>query len=321
MTTIAWHLARLGLGITLLALVAACAEDNGTLSQNTGGASVSAADKQPVTSPARLADIGVDTFLVTDYVTGDFQRVDKTTLRTIKNFNLAGQATGIAWHDGHFFVGNKATRSVDVFGSQGKRLYQLGGRTGEFASVNDLAIGMTVTGNIVYVLDTRTAVVRLFAVDGTDTGATIGAGILKRPTALTFDPENGNLLISDFGDPATGIQPAIRIFDSSGNQINVIWGAVNSGGMMGGTVSNFSTPQGLCVDDGYVFVVDALAGEVQMFRLADKARVKVLGTLGIGDGQLRYPLDVMVDAVTKDVFVADNGNRRITVFRAGGVLP
>jgi len=64
-----------------------------------------------------------------------------------------------------------------------------------------------------------------------------------------------------------------------------------------------------------------LAGEVQMFRLADKKQVKVLGALGTGDGQLRYPLDVVVDTVTKDVFVADNGNRRITVFRAGGVLP
>jgi len=293
---------RLGIGLALL-LVVACARDDAPPSQNSGAAVISA--------PARLAEVDAETFLVTDYYTGAVHLVDKSTLQPRKSLHLSGQATGVALLNGRYFVGNKATRSVDVLDNQGQLLYHLGGHTGEFSSVNDLAVDPDVAAGIVYVLDTKSALVRIFSVDGTDTGTSIGAGTLKQPTALTLDPDSGNLLVSDFGDPSTSVPPAILIFSPSGVQLDVIAGGK----------TRFSTPQGLFVDGGYVFLVDALAGEVQMFRLADKTRVKVIGSLGTGEGELRYPLDVIIDAITKDVFVADNGNRRITVYRAGGAPP
>ena len=86
----------------------------------------------------------------------------------------------------------------------------------------------------------------------------------------------------------------------------------------------FSTPQGLSVDSGNnVFLVDALTGKVLMFNL-DTSRdvpLKTLGSVGSELGELFYPLDVVVDETTKDVFVADYRNGRITVFTGGGALP
>ena len=99
---------------------------------------------------------------MTEHTAGVFHFVDKGTLRPQKSLRLAGQASGIAQANGRFFVANRATRSVDVLDARGRLLYHLGGRTGEFSSVNDLAVDTDVAGGIVYVLDTKAAMVRLF---------------------------------------------------------------------------------------------------------------------------------------------------------------
>ena len=49
--------------------------------------------------------------------------------------------------------------------------------------------------------------------------------------------------------------------------------------------------------------------------------VKNIGERGTDIGQLFYPLDVFVDDVSKDVFVTDNRNGRVTVFRSEGAMP
>ena len=92
---------------------------------------------------------------------------------------------------------------------------------------------------------------------------------------------------------------------------------------MGGSTSYsaiFSTPQGLWVtSSNQLFVADALSGQIKIFNLINKEAGVPLGSLGINEGELHYPLDVLVDEATNDVYVADNQNGRITVFVGGGV--
>lgn len=280
-------------------------------------------DRLSITSPVRLAAYNDSAILVSDYNTNKVLIVDKATLRPLAGFNLFRNPSGVAFSEDTFFVGNQSTGSVDVFDATSKFLYYLGGNPGEFLQVNDLAVDAT-TG-IVYVLDTKAAVIRLYNIDGTYTGRQIGAGTLKQPTAMTLNIETGRLFVSDFGDLSTGVLPAIRIFDildPSGAQIDILWGGLKKISMMGTIeTTRFSTPQGVWADSAYVFVADALSGEIHIYKLADKSQVKVLGQIGSDLGDLHYPLDVFVDSGTRDVFVADNGNGRITVFRGGGVIP
>lgn len=266
-----------------------------------------------ITSPVRLAAYNDVSFLVSDFNTNKVLIVDKTTLQLIAGFGVSARPTGLAFSGGNFYVASQGNGGVDVRDPQGVLLYSLGAGAGIFGQVNDLAVDES--RGEVYVLDTAAARIKVFRTDGTDLGVTLGAGILLKPTALTLDPATGNLLVSDFGTPGNA---RVWILSPAGVQLGSISG--KAGGMLGAQI--FSTPQGLFVDSaGYLFLVDARSGEVQIFNLSTKAKIKTLGGLGTGVGELFYPLDVLVDETTKDVFVADYWNQRIAVFQGGGVVP
>ena len=84
----------------------------------------------------------------------------------------------------------------------------------------------------------------------------------------------------------------------------------------------FPRPQGLWTDrHGHIFLVDALLNKVVVFnRTSPYGGVKTLGSFGAGPGQLRYPLDVVVDRKSGDVFVTNNSSGRVEVYRGGGKL-
>lgn len=268
----------------------------------------------PLLSPVRIDSIDDNTLAVSDIVHDAIYLVEKSTLEPLESIPFAGEPTGIARIGNKYFVGNQQSKSIDVLNKKGKFLYYLGGRPVLFHQINDIAVD-TARGRI-YGLDTQAAVVKAFNFDGTSAGDDIGVGILEKPTALAVSPVDGSLLVSDFIDPGGGFRtkPAkVWIFDvdSSDPPLELI----------GGTAT-FSRPQGMYVSQSnHLFLVDALAGEVQVFDLATQELVKTLGEIGTDPGELFYPLDVVVDESTQDVFVADNRNRRITVFAGGGGLP
>jgi len=264
-------------------------------------------------SPARVEALPTGDLVVSDYTENKFCLLDKNSLEITMCFAAKGQPTGVVYTEndgGLYFVGNRSVCSVDVFDAQGQFIYHLGGTTGVFKSVNDLAVDSD--ARVVYVLDTKAKVVRLFNFNGTDTGLTIGAGILNQPTALTIDAGASSLFVSDYGDPTVPASPSVKGFDLVTRTQNYA--------LPGGS-SRFSSPQGIWVDNGNVFLVDVLSGEVQVWRQSDNTRIAVLGQIGSELGELMYPLDVLVDSTSKDVFVADNRNGRITVFRGGGIFP
>ena len=62
-----------------------------------------------------------------------------------------------------------------------------------------------------------------------------------------------------------------------------------------------------------------IQGEVIMLNRSTKENVKTIGTYGKEPGQLRIPLDVVINTKTKDVFVTNNRMSRIELFRQGGL--
>ena len=84
----------------------------------------------------------------------------------------------------------------------------------------------------------------------------------------------------------------------------------------------FSRPQGLAVNEqGHVYVVDSVRGQVLVFDRDTQQGVTIIGSLGPGPGQLQLPLDIIIDGASKDLHVTSNRNRRIEVFNGMGMLP
>lgn len=286
----------------------------------------------PVTlnSPARIASFTSSHFLVSDLSKSQVCEVNAISLEPTKCLKTSGLPSGVVFFDGRYYVGIPGAGSVEVLDLDGSFLFYLGGTKGLFGQVNDVAFDIT-TGppGLVYVLDTQNALIKAYsAIDGTATGFEIDLdATLTRPSAMTVDPATGAILVSVFGVPTPGssaMPPQIRIYNKAGGIIGTIYGEKN--GSLG-TQAAFSAPQGLFVDDtNHMYLVDARFGEVLIYDLANYNPAnwhlaKKLGSIGTDPGELYYPLDVFVDNASKDVFVADNRNSRITVFREGGLVP
>ena len=140
--------------------------------------------------------------------------------------------------------------------------------------------------------------------------------LLAKPTGIAVDVTRQEVLVADYGDTESGIYPRVQIFDYNGTLLSSISGRA---GMMG---NRFSRPQGLAVDgEGHIFMVASWLGRVMVFDREAGAELASLGTYGTDPGQLALPLDIVINADSKDVFVTNNRPRRVEVYVGGGVLP
>ncbi len=260
-------------------------------------------------SPVRISPgTGGNTLVVSDINARQVHFLKINNLASKSSIDLAGRPSGIAQWKNEVVIANQENGSVCIYSKSGVFSHCLGSGPGEFQQPNDLAIDTS--GHTVYVLDTKAKRVLLYDLaTGSPTGAQIGVGSLTQPTALALSKFNESIYISDFGD---GTKTAsIQIFNNDGSYDRSIIGGK----------SRFSTPQGLYADEtGRIFLADALSGEVIILS-ATGTILGTLGSLGVNEGQLFYPLDVHLDEKSQDVYVADNRNGRISVFSNGGVLP
>ncbi len=290
--------AKFALGFLCTGLLGSC---------NGDGSSRTTTIQSPVLeAPARVSAAGTD-LLVSDYGGQAVVVMGKDDLGIRLRIPVQGRPTGVAQAAGLLVIGNRDDGSVSVYSPRGVFSHYLGSGPGEFQQPNDLAVDEG--SGLVYVVDTRAKAIKVYNLtDGTAAG-TVGGGSLFQPTALALDPLDGEILVSDFGE---GVTPArVSIFTAAGVFDRAIPAANGP----------FSTPQGLYADlAGRIFLVDALSGEVLVFDGAGSL-LKVLGGIGTGNGELFYPLDVLLDEGSQDLFVTDNRNGRLAVFRGGGVIP
>lgn len=106
----------------------------------------------------------------------------------------------------------------------------------------------------------------------------LGAGQLKRPTGLAFDPERGLLFVSDT------VAHDIKVFDGTGQLVNT-FGAPGEG------EGEFNAPTHLAFSAGHLYVSDTLNSRIQVFD-GDGHRIREFGERGLYVGNLMRPKGV-----------------------------
>ena len=162
----------------------------------------------------------------------------------------------------------------------------------------------TNTSGDYYITDPRVGSIFIY-----DSGQSLKAEIkgLLNPLGIAVD-SYGYILVGNNGrdnvevyDPANG-----TLIDSFG-------------------VGQLKMPTAISVDpDGYIYVTDSLSHNVQVFDALYNP-VRTIGSVGTGDSELSFPVDAQVitysgggTADIQEVFVADQGNKRVQVYDLEG---
>jgi DNA-binding beta-propeller fold protein YncE len=161
-----------------------------------------------------------------------------------------------------------------------------------------------------YVADSKSNVVWVFASDGTHL-RTIRNGGLKSPMAVEISyyyDQAGELFVADKGNYL------VQVFDLQGNLIRSFGGFPTKGGMMGTTwywKGKFISLQSLAMDaQGNLHALDIYMNRVQILNPLTGAYIADYGEYGTGPGQLKLPLDIIINNAG-DVIVANFDNRRV----------
>ncbi len=147
----------------------------------------------------------------------------------------------------------------------------------------------------VIVFDQSGAVKKQLGVPGT------GSGQLMYPNGIVVN-KAGELYVSDSNNGR------IQIFDASGKFLNTL---SNKDQPVG-----FSMPRGLALDaEGNIYVVETFGHalrtmEVKKDQLVD---TRLIGTRGVGDGEMNFPNDFAVRG--EMLCIADRANNRILVYQ------
>ena len=246
-------------------------------------------------SPIRLTMTPEGNLLVSDYQLGMIVIVDHKTLKATRWFPVQGRPLGVAYARGHIYVGNTSKKCVEVYARGGKKLYQL---NGVIKQPTDIAVDEK--QGLVFVVDAEQKKVKVFNLKGKFIRSFPGLDPdnLVNPTGITLDPAAEEVFVSDYGDRTISVYPRIQIFDYNGNLLDTIKGKK---GMFG---VRFSRPQGLATDDsGHVFMVDCYSGEIMVFDRYNGQTLKTMAGYGTDPGQLRLPLDIVINPSSKDIYV------------------
>ncbi|MCW3000320.1 MAG: hypothetical protein JWN65_3869 [Solirubrobacterales bacterium] len=217
--------------------------------------------------------------------------------------------------DGSVLVTTGANR-IDRFAPDGS-LLRSWGRTGQgvgefvFGSGggNDSPAGggLAVSGNLVYVADSRNDRIQRFTLDGAEGRILVGPGQLQTPMGIAV--RKTRVLVADDQNHR------IAVFDTGGKPL----GQIGDGeGSTGGQLRN---PYDVALDAaGRVFVADDLNHRVVRYAPQPLYRYKARwGSYGTAPGTLAFPRGIATDAAGL-VYVTNTGNDRIDVFDNGGTL-
>ncbi len=314
--TCCWIPRRLVCGAAVLGALVGCI----------GGASAAPAKKsQPpppeVQAPVRLTQTHTGDLLVSDSELQMILTVDARKLTVLGAFAIPGQPAGVAYlkgGGGRIFVGNQTTKRVEVYDKFGRWQHNLGAADDFTWQPTDIAVDPR--REFVFVVDARRRAVKVYSSAGLLLRTIPAVGPdpaqLAAPTGIAVDALHQEVYVSDYGDDDLSIAPRIQVFAYTGELQRTITGRA---GMLG---RRFARPQGLAVDAArHLFVVECVSGEVLVYDGVTGNGLATLGTYGAGPGQLDFPLDVVLDSGSGDVFVTNNRAGRIELFAEGGVLP
>ncbi len=217
--------------------------------------------------------------------------------------------------DNTLFVadGNDRIHRFDAAGNLISAFGRRGTKVGEFhfgkGGGNDAPAGggLTTSGNLLFVSDSRNDRVQRFRLDGSGATQISAPGLLDNPRGLATRGQR--LLIAD------DHHHRLVVMDFGGRVLRTV------GSGQGAGANQFSFPFGVTVDPrGRVFVADDINHRVLRFgpQPAYKYRAR-WGHYGTGRGQLAYPRAIASDAAGA-LYVTNTGNDRIDVFDRTGRL-
>ena len=246
-------------------------------------------------APTRMALGAASSLLISDPVRARVVTRDASG-RVTDTHNVEGMPVSVAV-DGRqrIYLGDGQLGKVSVYSQNWEFLSNLGIGAGEFRLPG--AIAVHPENGRIYVADSDAHQLRAFD----------GDGEFRYPAGLFVDAAAGELLVAD------QLNYRVQVFDLDGNYLRCIGGTnANPGGFFG-RKRPLNQPQGVWVDGaGRVLVSDAADGQVKVFDRNGNG-LGAIGEFGIRPGELRIPMDLVVDAHRR-LFVAAANNGRLEVF-------
>jgi DNA-binding beta-propeller fold protein YncE len=211
---------------------------------------------------------------------------------------------GTVDHAGRIYVTDVSRQAVFVFDPNAGALMVWDKAEGlaNFIAPVGIAIG---PGEQVLVADAELGIVARLDANG-NPGASLGRGVLKRPTGLAYDPDSGHVFVADT------YAHDIKVFDSGGRLVRVI-------GRHGEGDGEFNFPTHLAFARGQLYVTDTMNSRIQVFsRDGIELRLK-FGLRGLYVGNLVRPKGVAVDS-EGNIYVIESYYDRLLVFNRHGAF-
>jgi DNA-binding beta-propeller fold protein YncE len=259
-------------------------------------------------SPIRLALIDDEQIAVSEFSQQKIMILDARTHAVKSEIEIDGKPLGVAWVDGLLYVGNDTLGRIEIYQTNRSGKWSLLSAGPDESMPGPTDIEYDPSSDRIFVLSAGRKTVYVFDTDGMLLSSIIGP---RNPTALAVNRLSGELYVSDYGDEDLNVSPSVMIFDIDGYYYYM--GAIS--GESGQSGFEFSRPQGLATTDrGDILLVDSLLGQVLIFDRTSLLGVATLGSYGTQPGELRLPLDVVVDEDGENVHVTNNRLGRIESF-------
>lgn len=202
---------------------------------------------------------------------------------------------------GRLFVSDTSRQAVFVFDEAGGMLHLW--EQADAARRFVAPAGLAVAPSRLFVADAELGAV--FVLD--DAGqprATLGRGLLQRPTGLARDPLGGRLFVADTA------AHDIKVFNDAGELVQVI-------GRRGTDPGEFNYPTHLCFAQGLLYVTDTMNNRVQIFDAQGLLQPLQIGSRGLLLGNLVRPKGVAVDG-EGNVYIVESYYDSLLVFSPRG---
>jgi outer membrane protein assembly factor BamB len=215
---------------------------------------------------------------------------------------LQRPAMGVADEAGRIYVSDASRQGVYVFDAPAGEL-----KVWEYAEPNRRFVAPSglarLADGTLAVADAQLGVVARLDPRGAPL-ASIGRGLLKRPTGVAADAATGHLFVADT------YAHDIKVFDAAG-QLLATFGA------RGEAPGEFNYPTYLAYSAGELYVTDTMNSRVQVLDAATGAPLRALGTRGLFVGNLVRPKGVAVDS-ERNVYVVESYYDHLLVYDRTG---